>query len=637
MNIRRTDDHSSPAVIFCQACGTPNPVDFERCRRCGLRLLVISAARNDNNVSQEVEFFEAQEDLEENILERLTALEDGLRQLSEALSASADHLGQLEHNLTVTHAGVQTLTALLEQRGLVSRSEMLEDWERAADEELHSRVLARRFRDRTARILSQAIHSDTANQEFRRRLSALEMTLIRADLDKGLVLMTELTRHAPDNDELWSLLGETAFEMGELEIAASAFEKVLALRGPHLESLIYLGTVASDLGDWKRAEAVLTQARDLDGGAFLPHFTLGALAGMQERPADAVKHLERAIAIDRIPQAYYLLGANSLEMGHTGRAIEAFKEAVVLAPDFEDALYQLGVAYLRRGWSKKALETFRRVLRLDPRRLRYQETVRLFSQEPPEDLPPEAASLAGQAGAALTSGRQDYAFELFSRAVSTAPAHPQLRATTALLAAAIGRNRAAVRHAHQLLHRDRADSPFLAAAVAALLESLRRAGHAATARRFALQFFSESDNLPVRGIAAYEYTLIILDLDEDPGAAKEMAREALDFMPRELLHFPLAALGAISIEAGRFTEALRYLEQAAESTNAPDVMRLLGIARLGDGDREGARAALENSTETTIPNLHTDLIGRLQTLGTLFEELQGGTSRIARRAITAEP
>ncbi|MEN8162493.1 MAG: tetratricopeptide repeat protein [Acidobacteriota bacterium] len=620
-----TTRRASPAgtIILCQACGTPNPVRLEQCRRCGLRLLVISAAQPDGDPSEEAQIFEAQEDLEENILERLTKLEDGLRSLSEALAASAGHLGQLEHNLTVTHAGVQTLTALLEQQGVVSKSEMLEDWERAADEELHSRALARRFSDRTRRILSQAVHSGNDNPEFRRRLDALETTLVRADLGAGLDQMTDLADLTPGNDELWSLLGETAFEMGELEKAASAFEKVLALRGPHLESLIYLGTVASDLGHWERAEQVLTTARDLDPTAFLPSFTLGALAGMQGRPEDAIKHLETAIALDRVPQAYYLLGANSLEMGRTGGAIDAFKEAVALAPDFEDALYQLGVAYLRRGWSKKALETFRRVLRLDPRRLRYQETVRLFSQAPPEDLPADAAQLAGRAGAALAAERQEYAFELFSRAVSAAPTHPQLRATTALLAAAIGRNRAAVRHAHRLLHQDRADSPFLAAAVAALLESLRRAGHIATARRFALQFFSESDNLPVRGIAAYEFTLIILDLDEDPTIAREMAREALDFMPRELMHFPLAALGAIAIEAERFREALRYLEQATESTRAPDVMRLLGIARLGAGDRDGARKALEISSDNGPSNLHTDLIGRLQSLSGLLEELKG--------------
>lgn len=585
--------------------------------------MVISATVADSDLSEEAQLFEAQEDLEENILERLTKLEDSLRHLSEALTSSAEHLGQLEHNLTVTHAGVQTLTDLLEQQGLVSRSEMLEDWERAADEELHSRALARRFRDRTRRILSQAAHSGNDSPDFQRRLKALEMTLIRANLSEGLAQMTELGDLAPLNDELWSLLGETAFEMGELRIAGSAFEKVLALRGPHLESLIYLGTVASDLGDWDRAEQVLKTARDLDPTAFLPNFTLGALAGMQDRPEEAVQYLESAIALDRIPQAYFLLGANYLDMGGTGRAIDAFKEAVALAPDFEDALYQLGVAYLRRGWSKKALETFRHVLRLDPRRLRYQETVRLFSHATPEDLPSEAARLAERADAALEAGRQDYAFELFSQAVAAAPTHPQLRATTALLAAAIGRNRAAVRHAHQLLHQDQADSPYLAAAVAALLSSLRQAGHNDTARRFALKFFRESDNLPVRGIAAYEFTLIVLDLDEDPSIAREMAREALDFMPRELLHFPLAALGAVAIEEERFREALRYLEQAAESTRAPDVMRLLGIARLGAGDQDGARTALEDSGDKRPPSLHTDLIGSLQSLGGLLEELKG--------------
>ena len=48
-------------------------------------------------------------------------------------------------------------------------------------------------------------------------------------------------------------------------------------------------------------------------------------------------------------------------------------------PGFEDALYHLGIASLRRGWTRKALDAFRQVLRLDPHRLQYQESVRLLS------------------------------------------------------------------------------------------------------------------------------------------------------------------------------------------------------------------------------------------------------------------
>ncbi len=71
------------------------------------------------------------------------------------------------------------------------------------------------------------------------------------------------------------------------------------------------------------------------------------------------------------------------------------------------------------------------------------------------------------------------------------------------------------------------------------------------------------------------------------------------------------------------TFSLRYLEQAAESTQAPDVMRLLGIVRLVAGDKDGARIALEDSCEKRPPNLHTDLIGSLQSLGGWLEELKG--------------
>ena len=153
------------------------------------------------------------------------------------------------------------------------------------------------------------------------------------DLDQ----MVELTRLAPANDELWSLLGENAFEIGEIEIAHTAFTRVLELRGPHLETLIYLGTVASDLSRWDEAEEALNAAHDMAPDLFLPSFTLGGMASARNRPKEAIFHLENALRSEQVPQALYPLGINHLRLNHPGLAIRALERAIELAPDFEDA------------------------------------------------------------------------------------------------------------------------------------------------------------------------------------------------------------------------------------------------------------------------------------------------------------
>jgi tetratricopeptide (TPR) repeat protein len=599
-----------------------NPSEQETCHRCGNKLLVVSGITEPPEAAEDF-FVQAQEDLEEHLLERISALEDGVRRLSQALASTAQHLAQLEHNLTVAHAGIQSLGGLLETQGIVTRTEVVDGWESVADRELLSRDLSRRFKVQAERILSQASHSGHASDEFRDKLRALEFAIVGTDTGVVRELLTDLAAMAPDSDELWSFIGEAAFQSGELETARIAFRKVLELRGPVFEALVYLGAVASDLGQWNEAEDALARAREMAPEAFLPHFTLGALKVVCGEHRDAVAHLENSLEIEEAPQSWYLLGLSRLELGQSGRAIGALRRAVELAPEFEDALYQLGIAYLRRGWTNKALDAFQRVLRLDPQRLQYQETVRLLSGAPPHDLPADSARSVRLAEAALAEGRPEDALDLFAKAVATTPGQPVLRATAALLASALGRVREAITHAHTILREPPEGSPYQAAAVVALLESLRHAGRHRAARRIAtrLRRGDGVDEL-ARGMATYELALVESELGEDLASARDLAREALESAPRELRQYPLAALGSIALKRGRYREAMQYLEQASRVGGAgPPLLRQLALARLGTGDAMGAEEALREANGGPEGGIDQELLDHVRRLGGLMGDL----------------
>jgi tetratricopeptide (TPR) repeat protein/ribosomal protein L40E len=610
------------ATVFCQSCGTANSPEVETCHKCGSKLLVVSGVTEPIETTEEF-FVQAQEEFEEHMLERISVLEDGVRRLSEALASTAQHLAQLEHNLTVAHAGVQSLGGLLETQGIVTRAEVVDGWERIADQELLSRDLSRRFKAHADRILSQASHSGYASTEFRDKLRALELALVGPDPEDVRGLLTDLAEMAPDSDELWSFIGEAAFQSGELETARVAFRKVLELRGPQFEALVYLGAVSSDLGQWNEAEEALTRAREMVPDAFLPHFTLGALSVLRGRHRDAVAHLERSLKIEEAPQSWYLMGLSRLELGQTGHAVKALRRATELAPDFEDALYHLGVAYLRRGWTNKALSAFQRVLRLDPQCLQYQETVRLLSGSPPNDLPRESARLVHLAEAALDEGHPERALDLFTRALGFAPGQPELQATAALLASALGRTREAIAHSHAILREPPRESPYLAAAVVALLESLRHAGRLRTAHRIATRLCrAEGVDELARGMAMYELSVVESELGENLAAARDLAREALENTPRELRHYPLEVLGSIALKRGRYQEAMQYLEQAARAGSAePPLLRLLALARLGTGDASGAEDALRQANGGPEGGIDQELLDHVRRLGGLIGDL----------------
>lgn len=604
--------------VFCQFCGAPNPSGRERCEHCGSVLIIVSGPPEEPDEPTEELFLAAQEEYEEHLFERLTALEEANRQLAQALAGAAERLGQLEHQLSVALAGVENLGALLEDHGVLPQSEILSGWEERLDREILSRDLSRRFLRRAQRILSRATHDGTDSEDFRRRLRALELALIGQDSERAAAEIGELARLAPSNDELWSFIGEVAFETGETEAARSAFERVLGLRGPHFESLIYLGTVLTDLGQWDEAREVLLKAGRMEPTSFLPPFSIGALEVMRDRPAEALPFLDRVLELEDLPQGRYLKGVCELRLGRTGRAIAELQRAVEGAPEFEDALYQLGLAYLRRGWTRKALATFREVLSLDPQRLEYQQAVRLLTRPPEGSFRPEVARLVSRAETLLERGRASEALDLYESAARISPEEPSLVATSALLASALGEARVAVSEGRRLLRLERDGvSPYLPAGVVAVLEGLRQAGRLQSARRAAERLLREHPDPLVRGLAAYELALVEAELGEDLGRARDLALEALESTPRELRHFPLGALGAIALRRGHYREAVRYLEQATEAAPEPTLLRQLAVARLETGDAPGAEEALEAAQAGVRAGLEHELLGHVRRMSQL--------------------
>jgi len=550
--------------VLCQLCGAANPDGLENCRSCGQKLLVVSGLSPADMEADDELLLEAQEQLDEHLLERITSLEEAVRKIGSAVSTLGDRFGRIEHSLAIAHAGVENVAGLLVEEGVVTRTEIADGWERTANRELTARDLVRRLRSREARILSHARHDGQATEEFSRKLRTLEPALLDRDVDGVHGILADLGEMAPLNDELWSFIGETAFSTGEPEIAASAFEQVLELRGPHFETLVYLGNSAADLGHWDQALDALDRARAMVPESFLPDFALGGIELRRGNHRRAIHHLEASIAREELPQSLYLLGSCHLQLGESGRAISALKRAVELDPSFEEAIDHLGAAYLHRGWTKLALETFKRLETLDPLRLRYRETVRLLADRAPRDLSSGAIRLLERADLALADGESEIALDLYEAAGREAPGEPALHATAALLASTLGRTRRAVALARRVLDDQPDGSPFAAAATTALLESLRAAGRPRATRRVADSIYREGTDDFSRGIAAYELALVESELDGDLGRARALAREALETTPRELRSYPLAALAAIALRRGRLTEAHSYLERATE-------------------------------------------------------------------------
>jgi tetratricopeptide (TPR) repeat protein len=577
--------------MYCQVCGLKNPDEEEFCSRCHSKLLVLSGVgivEESGEAPEEIPF-------DEHLLERISTLEDVVKRTGDAVKSLFESLGNIEKNLFVAHTGILALQETLERRGAIRSQEVLDLWETKMDERMQAVEKKDRFLERRDRIVARFSGED--RDEFLQRLRAAEFAILALDADRGVHLLEDLSRLDKGNVELSFYLAETCFSAGDLERAAGYFKKILAVEPNHFESLVYSGIAASEKGETETAEVLLKRALEKKADAFLPHFALGALYANASRWDDAEQELRRALETAPVPAAHVLLGTVLREKGDVSRAIREFEEARRLQPDSEEAAFQLGLCYLEKNRARRALECFQEALEKNPRRLEYQEAVRLLERRRRYELPrvdgPGAAAYH-EAEENVSRGLLRRAHALYRTALAEEPQNSTIRISFALLSATLGLWKEAIAACRQVLAGDPEDV-VAAAACSTLAEALRAEGKPKEAVRFVRDFLEKHPSKTSRAIAYYELATTLAEGEDDLDSALDYAGRALSEAPDELKPYPLATLGWVHYKRREFDRAIDCLRRSSERAAQPTTFHHLGMAYLAAGKPEEAKAAFSKA------------------------------------------
>src|ERR1700730_87638 len=191
--------------MFCQVCGLKNRDDEEFCERCHSKLLVLSGVgvvEESGEPGEEIPFAE-------NLLERISTLEDVVKRTAEAVKSLFESIGNLEKNLFVAHTGILPLQETLERSGAVRSEEVLDLWETKMDERMQAVEKKDRFLERRDRIVAGFSGDD--RDLFLRRLRDAEFAILALDADRGVRTLEELYRLDRHNGELGFYLAEAFF------------------------------------------------------------------------------------------------------------------------------------------------------------------------------------------------------------------------------------------------------------------------------------------------------------------------------------------------------------------------------------------------------------------------------------------
>ena len=297
-------------------------------------------------------------------------------------------------------------------------------------------------------------------------------------------------------------------------------------------------------GQYEQAEAgyrQLLSANPSDPNAL---HLLGLLLYQQGRKEEGLALVERSAQVAPGVAAFHFNLANArMDSGKLEGAVESYRQALALQPDFPDALSNLSVALARQGKFADAATVARLVLARRPN-----------SPEAHYNL---ALALRGQGQAALNGGRFAEAADFFRQAVALLPDHVESQI-------GLGRALAALKdpRAFNILHKVANQPNATTEAIYAYAQWLDRAGRREEAIA-QLQRVTAID--PTHAPAFADLAAVCAEVGRS-GEAVEAARRALELQPDNAA--AAANLGAALSLVGRHEEATNVLSIFARRLEA---------------------------------------------------------------------
>jgi tetratricopeptide (TPR) repeat protein len=151
--------------------------------------------------------------------------------------------------------------------------------------------------------------------------------------EEKVAYLTEAKASGEESAEINFLLGNTFYEMGEIDSAIVCFRRAVAIDSTFSKGYVNLGIALDSRRKYSEAKAMYRRA-------------------LRVNPKDVL--------------AYCHLGYLAYSRGRVDEAVENYKKALELDPNSAQAHYNLGLAFADARIFKEALREWELVAKLDP-------------------------------------------------------------------------------------------------------------------------------------------------------------------------------------------------------------------------------------------------------------------------------
>lgn len=277
------------------------------------------------------------------------------------------------------------------------------------------------------------------------QLAQVEALLIGGEEDSAYGLMEALSEVPMQRPRHWEFLGNLAWEIGDRDLAWTAYEAALARGTTSPGVVLRLADLHAEAEHEEEAAALLEKAGRLAPDEPQLWFAVcesWMSIGDWERAKRAAQRCVRLV--DHDADAWGLLGVVLREAGELVEALNAFRRARTLAPDEPVHWLNQGDVQLAIGHFEEARQSYQKALQIDPH---------------------DHEAMSGMIAAACELGDLEDAARLARRAVDIAPDDPGSWYNLGVVALALRQSdvaRTALEEAQSLDE----DNPHLLAALA---------------------------------------------------------------------------------------------------------------------------------------------------------------------------
>lgn len=160
-----------------------------------------------------------------------------------------------------------------------------------------------------------------------------------------------------------------------LDVMSQSDSTIAGLRSPLLLSGILCGILLVPLGflTWRQSAEYhnlftsYTATLQKNPGCWMAHYNLGILLSEQGQADEAIDHYRQAVALrPDYAEAHYNLGRLLVEQGHVNDAIAHYEKAAVINPADAETQNNLGVTLFGIGRADEAIAHYRKALQIWP-------------------------------------------------------------------------------------------------------------------------------------------------------------------------------------------------------------------------------------------------------------------------------